>query len=548
VFERQIRENGARMVDSAALTALLETKVERGEPGFVVAVCRDGVPLASAAVGLADIERNVALGAGSVFDIASCSKQICATTVLLLERDGVLRIDDPLDRHLTGLRLRHPVTIRQCLQHTGGLREYFSLSALVGAGPDSWKREGDVIRALRGQLDTDFAPDTDWSYSNTGYIAVAAVVRAATGQSLADVARERVFEPLGMTDTRFQEHATALVPDRATGYVRAGDHYDRADSYDEVIGDGAVLTTAADLAKWLAFVGDGRVLGVEIRDRLITPATLDGNEQIPYCLGIEHEDVFGRAAVGHGGAIEGYRAHVMQLLDGSGLGAVVLANRSDAAARSLLGDVLGAALGEPARDTSPAGEPSPDEDLLGVWLDAAKDSLLSVERTDDGLVANLGFASVSLADGRGGRWVVTDYGGQLALVLEGEELVLDVGGHQWRATRMRRLPEVVAEPAPVGTYLSLELNALLTIAEESGTITWRCGAAEPAPLTQAGPGLWRLPTGVVRVDPHGLAVSSSRMRRVRFEPYDGTAAPDGFPLGFPVPFGGPRVEELRPSA
>src|SRR5438067_3077867 len=123
------------------LQELVDKQAKPDEPGLVVGLCRHGQLIATAIAGLADVERQVPITVQSVFDIASSSKQVCATTLLLLERDGLLSLDDPLAMYLTDLRLREPVTLRQCLQHTAGLREYFALSALVGAGPDSWKHE-----------------------------------------------------------------------------------------------------------------------------------------------------------------------------------------------------------------------------------------------------------------------------------------------------------------------------------------------------------------------------------------------------------------------
>jgi CubicO group peptidase (beta-lactamase class C family) len=539
----------AASIDRARLQALLDARVATGEPGTALGVCRNGDLVATAVGGLADLERAVPVTVDTVFDIASSSKQICATTLLLLEREGKLGLDDTLVQHLPELRLVPRPTVRQCLQHTAGLREYFATSALVGAGPDSWKGESDVIRMLLAQLDTDFAPGSDWSYSNTGYIAAAAVVRAVTGRSLAEVAHELVFEPLGMTATRFQEQATALVPNRATGYSKAAEEWQRADSYDEVIGDGAVLTTLADAARWLAFVADGRVLGKDIRDRLLTRTVLSDGREIPYCLGVERHEVDGLDTAAHGGAIEGYRAHLLVALD-SGVGAVVLANRSDARPASLADAALRVALGRP-EPASPRqdGEASPDEDVLGLWFDERAESLLAVVTGEGGLQVDFGPAKIDLRAAGPGRWELPMFAGEVALVREAEGLVLDLGAHDWERSVMRRVaPAGDAAPPPLGTYLSPELNAIAVIADTDGALSWQCGAADPVALTAVSvPDTWRLPTGVVKVvrgatgAVESLSVSASRMRRLRFTPYDPAALPAGTVVGFPVPLGGPPL-------
>lgn len=529
------------------LQELVDQHAKPDEPGLVVGLCRDGQLVATATAGLADIERSVPMTEQNVFDIASSSKQICATVLLLLERDGLLSLDDPLADHLAELRLRERVTLRQCLQHTAGLREYFSLSKVVGAGPDSWKHEQDVVRVLLGQLETDFAPSTDWSYSNTGYVAAAAVVRTITGKSLSQVAADRIFAPLGMRQTCFDDRPSALVPNRATGYVKDGENFRRADGIDGVIGDGGVLTTVADAAKWLAFVADGRVLGQEVREALLTRTVLLDGEELPYCLGVAHESLCGRPAAGHGGAAEGYRSHLTVTLDGDGLGVIVMANRSDVRTQQLAQTAASLALGESDDlSASSIGEASADEDVLGLWLDEREMAVIRVARTDNGLALDLGDAKHDLEPVGPGRWALPIGGPGAALVRRGEQLVMDIGVHSWRARRMRRIDPIDAGIAPVGVYLSRELNAIATITEVDGKVMWRCAAGQPdelEPLSVSDH--WNGSGGVLVAerDAHGdvarILVNSARMRRVAFEPVDRSTYPPEFPLGFPVPFGGP---------
>src|SRR5207302_6384760 len=104
------------------------------------------------------------------------------------------------------------------------------------------------------------------------------------------------------------------------------------------------------------------------------------------------------------------------------------------------------------------------------------------------------------------------------------------------------------QQAPTGTYLSRELNALAVIAESEAGATWQCGATEPVPMIPISlQDHWRLPTGivVVRRDSAGeierVLVSAARMRHVAFEPYVPEDHPPAFPVGFPVPFGGPAA-------
>jgi CubicO group peptidase (beta-lactamase class C family) len=102
-------------VDPDALAGLIAPYATDGGPGHAVGVYRDGALGAQAAAGCAVIEHDVPIGAGTIFDIASASKQFTAACLLLLQRDGMLSVDDDVRRHLPELLLPVPVTLRQCL-------------------------------------------------------------------------------------------------------------------------------------------------------------------------------------------------------------------------------------------------------------------------------------------------------------------------------------------------------------------------------------------------------------------------------------------------
>jgi CubicO group peptidase (beta-lactamase class C family) len=180
-------------------------------PGHAAGIYRDGTLVAHAAAGCAVIEHGVPIDAGTIFDIASASKQFTAACLLLLQRDGVLSLDDDVRRHLPELLLPVPVTLRQCLSHTGGLREYYSLCELTGV-PVAGMDEARLLRLLAGQTGLNFPPGTGWSYSNSGFVLAAAALRRVSGRSLAEFAAERLFGPLGMRVTRFAMTSRCRCP------------------------------------------------------------------------------------------------------------------------------------------------------------------------------------------------------------------------------------------------------------------------------------------------------------------------------------------------
>ena len=119
-------------MDAGELAGLIAPYVTDGSPGHAAGVYRDGALVAQASAGCAVIEHDIPIGADTIFDIASASKQFTAACLLLLQRDGMLSLDEDVRRHLPELALPVPVTLRQCLSHTSGLRECYSLCELPG--------------------------------------------------------------------------------------------------------------------------------------------------------------------------------------------------------------------------------------------------------------------------------------------------------------------------------------------------------------------------------------------------------------------------------
>jgi CubicO group peptidase (beta-lactamase class C family) len=361
-----------------------------GEPGLAIGVYVDGQLAASAAAGCAIVEHEVPVTEHTVFDIASVSKHTTAACLLLLARDGLIDLDADVRDLLPELSLAQPVTLRQCLTHTAGLRDYFALCDLAGL-PVMGITEDRFTDLVTGQRDLDFAPGSAFSYSNTGYTLASLVVRRLTGKSLATFARERVFAPLGMTATHFRDDVSALVPRLAGGYLAAADGsgFTRCDATEEVVGDGAVVTTIADLAGWHAFIASGAVLGPDIRDGLLARQVLTDGTRIGYALGLEAIDVAGTAAWWHSGSWAGYRAAVMYL-PAQRAGISVLANRNDRYASYVALAVALALGGGDARAHYaslcgiPADSPHPDA-LAGLWHDPKLDAFLCLEARGDQL-------------------------------------------------------------------------------------------------------------------------------------------------------------------
>ncbi len=296
-------------------------------PGSVAAVVR-GKPAETRLV--AGDDTPSALGLDDIFYVGSIAKQFVAACVAFLQRDGALDLEDPVSRFVPRLPAwGDRVTIRHLLHHTGGVKERSREGPGVPAdGVPAWGN-AELLETLRQVTDLDFEPGSRYGYSNRGYLLLAEVVATTSGASLADLARERIFEPLGMRDTFFRDAATPL-PDRALrGHFEGhdGNVYEEPARF-HAVGAGGLWTTARDLAAWSANFDEDRLTGGWLPERLTTRGTLDDGTTIHYAWGVSVRTHRGLPIVSHGGNFPGWESKMVRFAT-ERTTVIVLANRED---------------------------------------------------------------------------------------------------------------------------------------------------------------------------------------------------------------------------
>lgn len=476
-----------------------------GTPGLAAAVYSGGEPLVTAAAGTACLEFGVPIDADTRFDIASASKQFTAACVLLLARDGKLDLDDDVRTHIPELNLAVPVTLRQCLQHTGGLPEWYAVLPLTGH-PLSEMTEERLLEVIARLRTTTFEPGTDFTYSNTGYVLAAVTVRRVSGRSLAEFARERLFAPLGMDDTVFRDDASAPLARLAYGYANHGGPPVRADTQESAVGDGGLVTSVRDLAPWFGFLADGRVLGADLRDALLERAVLADGTTLPYAMGLYHHEVAGRRAFGHAGGMHGYLSDLLFLPD-DGLGLAVLSNQLQIDPLALNERLVRLLLGAPPEPgQEPGALPLPGHEH---WHDPVSDATLEVRAGDDGLeVADVG----TFVPGADGRWHGLGDAHLAWLEFSGDTLVVGSLLAARRPVTFVAAPPPDGTPMPDGEWESDELGVRASVRD--GVL--RIGRTLELPVTPAPAGLWRAEPFTLRLEGGALLVSGGGLRRLRF--------------------------------
>lgn len=329
-------------------------------PGCAVGAEVDGKAVVSSAYGMADLEHDVKIVPDTIFEAGSVSKQFTAAAVLLLARDGKLSIDDPVRKYIPELPdYGAPLTIRHMLTHTSGLRDWGSVEAIAG-----WPRgsraytHAHVLEIVSRQKSLNFTPGTRWSYTNTGYNLAAIVVSRVSGMSFAAFTRERLFAPLGMTHTSWRDDYTRIVKNRAIAYDERDGAFHTDMPFENVYGNGGLLTTVEDLLKWndnftSPKVGDAAFVALQQEVGHFT-----NGQPHHYAFGLMVNTANGIRVVEHSGSTAGYSAHLLRLPDQK-ISVAVLCNAATARATEYAHEVADFYLPTHASMLPPRTPPAP---------------------------------------------------------------------------------------------------------------------------------------------------------------------------------------------
>jgi CubicO group peptidase (beta-lactamase class C family) len=299
-------------------------------PGAAVLVMRDGEILHARGYGMANLEHGVAITPSTVFDIASVAKQFAAFAILMLAEEGALDLEDDVGSHIRELPdFGEPIRIRHLLHHTAGLRDWPGTLRIGGWDFADVLSHEHILAMVRNQRRLNFAPGSEFAYSNTGYNLLAEIVARRSGVPFAEWSRRHVFEPLAMTSTHFHDDHTRLVPHRADAYARDSDGgYRRVVSNLTAVGSSSLFTTLEDLARWIAHLDAPSMAADAVITRMHSPGALDSGEVIPYGYGLESGEYRGARTLSHTGAWANYVSSLLRFPD-QRFAVVVLANTDE---------------------------------------------------------------------------------------------------------------------------------------------------------------------------------------------------------------------------
>ena len=340
-------------------------------PGCAAAVSLNGEIVFEKAFGLADMEHNVPNTTQTIFESGSVAKQFTAASLVLLQQEGKLSLDDPVRKYIPELPdYGAPLTIRHLLNHTSGLRDWGTVMSLTGAGRGDRVINQDLaFDVITHQRALDFTPGSEYSYSNSGYNLAAIIVERVSKQKFPAFVEERLFKPLDMKNSSWRDDYQRIVPGRAQAYARQGNGPWRLNMpFMNVYGNGGMLTTVGDWMKWNAML-DSQSLGAPLVAALETRGVLNDGRKIAYALGLVVDTYKGLKDVSHGGATAGYQTFLARYPENK-VSLAVMCNGTSPSAGGMAASITDEIFGPfPEAPKTEPGKISEDElkRFVGTW-------------------------------------------------------------------------------------------------------------------------------------------------------------------------------------
>lgn len=430
-----------RPLDTAAIDRIVADALKTTQvPSASVAVVQGGRIVFARAYG--EQGPGKAAIANARYPIASISKQITATAILMLADEGKLSLDDAVGKYVPGLTSGDTVTIRQILSHTSGYRDYWpqDFSFADMAHPVTPEQ----ILARWGKAPLDFPPGTQWQYSNTGFVIAGQIIEKVSGQPLMQFLSQRVFTPLGMAsavDADTGMTAADAVPHEryALGPVRVATP--AAPGW--LFAAGELAMTASDLARWDIGMMDHKLLSQAGYAAQQTSVKLSDGADSHYGLGIDVLQWGSHRILEHGGEAVGFLSDNVIAPD-DGVAVVVLDNADFGDAQSVIAKKVMALV---LPDAKPAAKAAAGVARATAVFDMLRAGRL--DRTQFTTNGNFYFTPTAIADYKAS---LAPLGAPQSIVQTGNGLRGGFTSEQYKVTYPHRTLQIVlrAEPGAGG--------------------------------------------------------------------------------------------------
>lgn len=308
-IQAQTQQVEANIDASKQVNHIIETWDSNQTPGVAISIIKDGLNVYQKGVGKANLEYEIPISASTIFHVASIAKQFTAFSILLLEKEGKLSLDDDIKKYIPEVPdFGNIITLKHLLFHTSGIRDHGEALALAGWRDDDVITKEHIFKMVSRQKELNFEPGSSHLYSNTGYTLLAEVVERVSEKTFAEFTSLNIFKPLKMNNTLFYDDYEKIVKNRAYSYYNNGTEYKKRILNYSSVGASNLLTTVEDLSLWALNFENPVVGNSEILLKMEENGILDSGEEINYAFGQVMDSYKGLKRISHGGVDAGFRA------------------------------------------------------------------------------------------------------------------------------------------------------------------------------------------------------------------------------------------------
>lgn len=313
----------------AQIDSIFKSYAQPGSPGVAVLIVKDNSVVFKKGYGLANLEYDIPISTTTVFDIASVSKQFTGFAISTLIQQGKISPDDDIHKYLPDVpQFNKSITISNLIHHTSGLRDWPAGLHAAGWRWDEAFSYDDIMRMVSKQRDLDFEPGSQYSYSNTGYNLLAAIVAKVSGKTFPDYIAENIFKPLGMNSSQVLTDYSNIVKNLAGSYSPNGHGYNKNNDELTAWGSSSIVTTVEDLSKWVINFQQSLDKHDPVYLRMIETDVLNNKQKNNYAYGLEIRDDNGVTNIQHTGGWAGFRTIISNYPDEK-LSIILLSNHGN---------------------------------------------------------------------------------------------------------------------------------------------------------------------------------------------------------------------------
>lgn len=328
---------------------ILDAAYSADEPGASAIVARGDEILFLGARGSANLEHGTPIEPNMVFRLGSITKQFTSAAIMILVEQGKLALDDPLTKFLPDYpEVGKSVTVEHLLTHTSGIVSYTGIPGYMQTEIIKVRNVDEMVAVFK-DLPIEFAPGEQFAYNNSGYVLLGAIIEKVSGLSYEEFIQQKIFDPLGMTRSYYDNHAR-IIPDRVSGYGGAPGEYRNARylSMTQPYAAGSLLSTVEDLLRWNTALFGGELISQASLKKMTTPYELSSGGPNSYAYGLSVTDVRGQHTLSHGGGINGFSTYGLYIPEAK-IFVAVLSNNTGSTSRpgTISTRMAAAALGDP---------------------------------------------------------------------------------------------------------------------------------------------------------------------------------------------------------